>query len=293
MPEFIPGLELSRRFFVEAVKPAVAAAFPKLRYSAALLGSGSEILGFDTEMSTDHDWGPRVDLFLDPGESEGTRSALGAILRETLPSSFGGYATSFTIPVSFFQSYLGFDPANEIEPADWLTFPEQKLRTIACGPIFHDDLGLDDLRRRFAYYPRDIWLYLLAAGWTRIGEEEHLMGRAGSAGDEIGSAVIGARLVRDLMRLAFLMERTYAPYAKWLGTAFKQLACAETLSRHLSEALSARTWGDRETHLVRAYENLAAMHNRLAITPALSTTARDFFNDASRAETRIHTHTIE
>ncbi|HEU0299458.1 MAG TPA: hypothetical protein VFR37_08395, partial [Longimicrobium sp.] len=64
MPEFIPGLELSRLFFVEAVRPLLDAAFPGLRYAAGLLGSGSDVLGFDTEMSRDHDWGPRVDLFL-------------------------------------------------------------------------------------------------------------------------------------------------------------------------------------------------------------------------------------
>ena len=39
MPEFVKGLELSRLFFEEAVRPALAAEFPGLRYAAALLGS--------------------------------------------------------------------------------------------------------------------------------------------------------------------------------------------------------------------------------------------------------------
>ena len=51
MPEFVKGLELSRLFFEEAVRPALAAEFPSLRYAAALVGTGSEVLGFDTEMS--------------------------------------------------------------------------------------------------------------------------------------------------------------------------------------------------------------------------------------------------
>ena len=63
----------------------------------------------------------------------------------------------------------------------------------------------------------------------RLNQEEHLMGRAGMVGDEIGSAVIGARLVRDLMHLCFLMERKYAPYPKWFGTAFARLACEAEL----------------------------------------------------------------
>jgi hypothetical protein len=148
-------------------------------------------------------------------------------------------------PRGFFLDYLAFDIEREIEPADWLTFPEQKLRTISSGGVFHDEVGLEELRQRFSYYPRDVWLYQLGSAWARVGQEEHLMGRAGMVGDEIGSALIGARLVRDLMRLCFLMERTYAPYPKWFGTAFKQLSCAEALSPHLSAALAADMAGAR------------------------------------------------
>lgn len=150
------------------------------------------------------------------------RGPLDEALRRGLPHQFRDYPANVDITTAqrFIKDYLAFDLASEIEPADWLTFPEQKLRTISTGPVFHDEVGLGTMRERFAYFPRDVWLYLLAAGWTRIGQEEHLMGRAGTVGDELGSALIGARLVRDIMRLAFLMERTYAPYAKWFGTAF-------------------------------------------------------------------------
>ena len=303
-PAFIPGAQLCRLFFAEAVKPVIDAAFPQLRYAAALLGSGSEVLGFDTAMSTDHDWGPRVDLFLEPPDFESVRLTLDGVLRDRLPATFRGFPTSFSdpdpddhgtrlpehrdgapirhkinivTPASFFREYLAFDIARDAAPADWLTFPEQKLRTITCGPIYHDTIGLGAVRDRFTYYPRDIWLYLLASAWTRIGQEEHLMGRAGSVGDEIGSALIGARLVRDVMRLCFLMEKAYAPYPKWLGTAFRRLDCADALSPDLAGALSSRTWRDRETHLAKAYEIVAKSHAQLGITDPLPTSVRPFF----------------
>jgi hypothetical protein len=95
---FIPGRELSRLFFEEAVEPLLAARFPALRYSAALLGGGSEVLGFDTEMSADHGWGPRVDLFLREEEFDRLHDAIDAALREGLPHRFRGYPTSFTEP---------------------------------------------------------------------------------------------------------------------------------------------------------------------------------------------------
>src|SRR3712207_2306359 len=164
MPEFIKGLELSRLFFEEAVRPVLAEEFPGLLYAAARLGTGSEVLGFDTEMSADHEWGPRVDLFVGEAEREGASAAVGETLRHRLPHRVRGYPTSFTqkdpsdnvqhldgrdegpvehkvyvfSPRGFFIYYLDFDIRNEIEPADWLTFPEQKLRTVTAGGVFHD-----------------------------------------------------------------------------------------------------------------------------------------------------------
>jgi hypothetical protein len=71
------------------------------------------------------------------------------------------------------------------------------------------------------------------------------------------------------MRLCFLMERQYAPYIKWLGTAFAELECAAQLSPVLARALAAPLWQERERHLSQAYEQVARMHNDLGITPPL------------------------
>jgi len=123
-----------------------------------------------------------------------------------------------------------------------------------------------------------VWLYLLVAGWWRIHPEANLVGRAGFVGDELGSALIGARLVHDLMRLCFLMERQYAPYAKWFATAFSRLACAGELSPILWKALRAETWPERENALMAAYEQAATMHNALHITAPVSTEVHQMWN---------------
>ncbi|HEY6740464.1 MAG TPA: DUF4037 domain-containing protein, partial [Actinopolymorphaceae bacterium] len=91
-------------------------------------------------------------------------------------------------------------------------------------------------------------------------------GGGGGIGDELGSALIGSRLVTDIMRLAFLMERRYAPYSKWFGTAFSRLGCATVLSPLLENVLRADSWRERETALMSTYEHLAAMHDALGIT---------------------------
>lgn len=304
---FIPGLTLSELFFNEIVGPILEARFPGLTYSAGLIGIGSEVLGFDDEMSTDHHWGPRLMLFLGQKDADRFAEAISEILAEELPYEFHGYPTNFSEPnlhpndrgtqllqaieegpvnhrvivhsvKGFFLEYMGLDIGQALDPADWLSLPEQKLRAVTAGAVFHDAAGLENVRDRLAYYPRDVWLYLLAAGWGRIEQEEHLMGRAGMVGDEVGSALIGARLVRDVMRLCFLMERTYAPYPKWFGTAFKQLSCADDLWPILHAALQSETWQIRQDNLVQAFEYIAAMHNTLGLTAPLPEKAIAFHN---------------
>ena len=312
MNPFIPGLTLCGDFYREAVRPILDDAFPGLTHSAALIGSGSEVLGFDDEMSTDHHWGPRVQLFLDEDDHLLAADAIHDTLAARLPYTFRGYSTNFSEPDpndsgvqhltvlesgpvnhrvtiatigGFVEYYLGFDSDQPLTPTDWLTFPQQKLRTLTGGAVYHDGVGLGEMRARFAWYPQDVWLYLLAAGWARIGQEEHLMGRAGLVGDELGSALMGSRLVRDVMRLAFLMERRYAPYPKWFGTAFARLDCATELTPHLLAAQTAATWQERESHLVPAYESLARMHNRLGLTDPMPERVRDFFGRPFRVIT--------
>src|SRR5215207_5372024 len=90
MPTFIPGLELSRRFYWEAVRPVLDAHFPGLPHAAARIGTGSDVLGFDTEMSTDHGWGPTVHLFLRDADA-GWAGSIYETLRRHLPHVFLGY----------------------------------------------------------------------------------------------------------------------------------------------------------------------------------------------------------
>lgn len=56
MTKFIPGLKLSELFYKEAVKPIIDSDFPKVKYAAARIDYVSEVLGFDTPLSMDHDW---------------------------------------------------------------------------------------------------------------------------------------------------------------------------------------------------------------------------------------------
>jgi Domain of unknown function (DUF4037) len=301
--EFIPGLELARRFYQEAVQPILDKHFPDLKYSAALIGSGSEVLGFDTERSTDHHWGPRVMLFLQRQDLAALAPDLYRVMAEELPFEVAGHATNFgpadeigvrlmrparVGPIAhrvetdtlgnFLNGYMGVAEPEAMSSVDWLITPQQKLRTLTHGLVFHDGLGeLERIRAELNWYPEDIWRALLAAQWGRIGQEEAFPGRCAEVGDELGSRIIASRLVCDLMRLFFLMERIYAPYSKWFGTGFSRLSCASTVAPALSAALDANSWLAREEGLVAAYRIAAEMHNELELTDPLPTEPRQFF----------------
>ncbi len=295
-PPFTPGLDLAEGFFTDLVRPMLEAHLPDMRYSAAVLAGGSDVLGFDTEMSMDHDWGPRVMLFLEREDFATRPQAIRALAMEHLPLAYRGYPLRiyahevrdigarlrqrpndpgleprieiYTIH-DFFQKQLGVDPDKPLSAADWLTMTHHRLRSMGDGRVFHDDVGIQTVRDRFCWYPHDVWLYVLASCWLRINEDETLTGRAGSAGDHLGSAVIAWHLIRDMMRLAFLMERSYPPYPKWLGSAFAQLQCAPTLLPLLERVGTASDWRERDGALATVYRKLAEMHNALELTPSV------------------------
>ncbi|KKD02682.1 DUF4037 domain-containing protein [Streptomyces sp. WM6386] len=298
---FIPGLDLSRRFYFEAVRPLLDEAAPGVVHSAARLGSGSEVLGFDTARSADHEWGPRLQIFLDPQEVTRHGPRITALLGERLPKTFHGYPTHFAAtgeagigvmrttdgpvhhrvqvadPGAWFTDHLGFDPCRDVTVGDWLAAPTQRLAEVTAGAVFHDGLGeLAPARAGLAWYPHELWLYLLACQWQRISQEEAFVGRCGEVGDELGSAVVAARLVRDLMRLCLLMERRYPPYSKWLGSAFARTPQASALTPVLTAALTAADWHTREHHLARAYETVAAVHNDLGLTDPVDPATRRY-----------------
>jgi Domain of unknown function (DUF4037) len=264
---FIHGIELARRLYADAVRPVLDRELPGLPHAAALIGPGSEVLGFDTVRSMDHDWGPRVQLFISPDH------------RPHLTDLFTGLPVELVDLGEFCVGRLGFDPRHGVSTEDWLTTPSQRLAEMTAGAVFHDGTGeLTAVREALRWYPDEIWRFVLAGQWQRIGQEEPFVGRCGEVGDELGSAVVAARLARDVMRLCLLMDRRYPPYGKWLGTAFARLPGIGTVHEGLTTAVRAERWTERQAGLCQAYEAVAARHNDLRLTQPLEPTVRPFYD---------------
>ena len=84
---FFQGHQLSEIFYLHHVAPIIEEHFPGLPHSAALLGDGSEVLGYDDHLSTDHNWGPRVVIFLSAEDHAEKAGPLYDILGQELPFS--------------------------------------------------------------------------------------------------------------------------------------------------------------------------------------------------------------
>lgn len=303
MPKFIQGLDLNREFYYEVVEPLLKETFPDLQYSAGLVGHGSDVLGFDSPTSTDHDWGPRLCLFFSDVDFVNQKDAVDRMLRDRLPTSYKGHSTHFVEgdrylkhvpklkkrgPVnhlfsfftirSFFQHYLGFDVGRRMTYRDWLLFPQQALLDITAGKLFHDDLGLQKKRNEFAWYPDDIWRYMLRVQWGKILDELQMQARSAEENDLLGAHIISARTIQKMMFLVYLMERQYAPYSKWFGVAFRKwLRPGPELTEEYLAILNEKNWKKRQLMLAKAYQQLGEMHNKLGITKPLSTRIVNFY----------------
>lgn len=292
MAEFIKGLDLCREFFFEAAKPILDRNFPELKYSAGLIGYGSDVLGYDDEVSRDHMWGPRFYFFPAPAEIGRKEEIADAFARE-LPYEYKGYSVNFSTPDpndngvqhpelitsgpvnpliftqtfdEFLEDELGTSAPDLLTPADWLTISEHRLLSLTAGELFHDGLNLAGRLDAIRYYPEEVRRYRIAANWDIIASEQAFVRRCSDVGDDIGSVIVAARIAERLMRLCFLYAKQYAPYSKWFGTAFARLPVPQELKDALHAALHAPDIRERENELVRAQALTAALHNESGIT---------------------------
>jgi hypothetical protein len=230
----------AERLYADVVAPAMAAAFPDVGYAAARIGTGSDVLGVDDEISRDHDWGGRLTVLVDdPGP-----------VAAVLPDGLDVIAVD-----DFAVRQLGVIPVTAV---DWLVLTGQSVLEVSEGTVFRDDEGkLDGLRQRLVWYPDDVWRYTVASAWAQVGQELPFVGRTGHRGDDAGSRIIAARLVQVLRHLAFLLDRVWPPYPKWTGTLATRLPCWPRVGPHLATALAATEWQDRERGLADTIRALA------------------------------------
>jgi len=240
-------------------------------------------------------------LFLADDDLPVVSDRIRQLLSERLPKEFLGWSTHFgpenaairrmeptdgpvrhRVAVGSLSAWcddrLGFDATGGITTFDWLATSGQRLAETVGGAVFHDGLAqIEPLRKSLSWFPQDVWRFVLASQWQRVAQEEAFPGRCAEVGDDLGSRIVAARLVRELMRLCLLMAQRYVPYGKWLGSAFADLPCAADLESALRGAVEAPMWEQREANLCVGYELIAQQHNALRLTAPLDVSTRGYY----------------
>lgn len=232
------GLELSRKYYEEYGRPMIEKQFPEIaeQTAAGLVGYGSECLGFDDEISRDHDYGPSFCIWLPRKVYARCGKAVQAAY-DALPKDFLGYServeqeqgkgrVGALCLEDFYREILGRETL-PVTDAEWLMIPEEALAIAVNGCVFEDRLGQFSAFRTglLKYYPESVWRRKLADALAKAAQAgQYNYARAMRRGERVAAELALGEFVRESMRLVYLLNRTYAPFYKWMHRGLRELS---------------------------------------------------------------------
>ncbi len=262
---------VSRRFFEEVVLPILEREFPAETAQTAfgLFGYGSEALELDDNFSRDHHWGLRIDALMPDSLFQSRREQIVQAVSANLPAAFEGYplreghiagaGLAIDSLPAFLTRTIGIDRTPETYE-EWLNIPEEDITHIINGEVWSDTDGrFTAIREAFqTYYPEPVRLRRIAH-WCRYfsGMGAYALKRALLRDNEFYATTAFARAIRLGVQLAFLLDRRYFPYDKWLMTYFERLPrLATPLFPLVTEAVRLSTGWERKLELLDAMADI-------------------------------------
>ncbi len=231
------GLELSRLYYEQIGRPALEEHFPELlpQMAMGLAGEGSECFGFDDELSRDHDWGAGFCVWLDRPDYQECGAQIQAVY-DALPGEWAGYPARRESPEGqgrvgvlciqdWYARYTG-TPGGPRTLDEWRRVPEAFLATAVNGEIFSDPLGrFTAIRRRLLEgYPEDLRLKKLAARAAVMAQAgQYNYPRCVKRGETAAAGLAQAEFAKAAMSMAYLLNRRYAPFYKWMHRGLRGL----------------------------------------------------------------------
>ena len=247
------GLEICERYFHKYGEPMIAEKYPELLPRAAfgLAGEGSECLGFDDEVSRDHDFEPSFCIWLTDEDFEKYSFALSRAY-SALPREYLGLKRSNVAPTGgarrgvmrisdFYMRFLGSADAPSSD-RQWLAIPEHSLAAATSGKVFRDDGGDFSAVRNtlIAGYPRDVKLKKLAAYFIVAAQSgEYNYKRCLSHGEAGAAQLAIFTFVKNVAASIYLLNGVYMPFYKWVFRGMKDLPVLSDLSDVLEFLISS------------------------------------------------------
>lgn len=255
-PSFSKGMELCERFYQEYGIPMIRSKFPQYEkvIAVGLVGEGSECFGFDDQISRDHDFGPGFCLWV----TDQVYDEIGEQLQEEydrLPDTYMGVTRFKTAKAQkrvgvfrigdFYDQLIGLSDVPTTQ-SQWLFLEDYQLATAVNGKVFRDDLG-EFTRIRTGiqrYYPEEIRI-------KKIAREAALMAQTGQynynrmygRGEKVTAAIALSEFMKHTMAMVYLLNRTYAPFYKWMHKGMEQLPVLQDI-RNILAALVELPNGD-------------------------------------------------
>ena len=179
----------------------------------ALVGTGSECLGYDDVLSEDHDFTKRCQLFLPDDIYKSSK--------DNLLSYFTNYAHGQVQIESishFYKSYTLY-PEGPQSPSEYRRVPQDLLCTATNGEVFVDNLGtFSTIRQRLlSYYPEDIRLRKIAYELNQLAQSgQYNLQRMVERNDMVAAHLARTKFTQHYMLIVHLLNKSYAPFYKWI-----------------------------------------------------------------------------
>lgn len=227
------GLDICREYFKAFGMPMIEKLeeeYPALqgRLAAGLAGQGSECLGFDDAISTDHDFGPSFCLWI-PRDLYGEYGRVCQQAYDNLPKEFAGMparqVTAFgqgrvgaLCLEDFYYGILGRDTLPQSN-AEWIWLAESRLGQATNGEVFWDESGQFTKFRNglLAYYPEDVRLKKIAARAAAMAQSgQYNYSRLSARGEWTGALLALSEFLKNTCSMVHLLNRSYTPFYKWM-----------------------------------------------------------------------------
>lgn len=260
---FEKGLDLCEAFYHEYGEPMLRTYFaPYLSAIAVgMVGEGSECLGFDDEISRDHDFGPGFCMFLTDSLYDEIGEALQAKYDE-LPKTYMGVTRRATPKApkrvgvfrigEFYKRLTGL-PDIPATNQQWLYAQDYQLAAATNGRVFRDDLGEFTRIRKglLAHYPEEVRIRRIAQEAALIAQSgQYNYGRMLGRGDKVAAQVALGEFTKHTMAIVYLLNRRYAPFYKWMHRGMRELPLLAAVGDILHKIADMQIGDERIAQLV-------------------------------------------
>ncbi|MBQ4090832.1 MAG: DUF4037 domain-containing protein [Clostridia bacterium] len=246
------GIEASRKFYTDAVKPMIERDFAqyKHRIAVGLVGHGSECFGFDDSVSTDHDFETSLCLWITREDEQtfGFKLFRAYSKLQTQYSaqsrsekSIGGSDGRGVMTIEeFYKRYTGRNGAPETLE-DWLYIPSHYLAEATNGEVFCDELGVfSEVRETIKNgMPEDVRRKKIASCAFYMAQSgQYNYERCLMHGERGAARLALDEFVKNALEISFLLEGAHMPYYKWSFRALRELG-QDDIAQRLEKLINA------------------------------------------------------